>query len=164
MGRDVPLRARARTACALTPRWSTTLPPTSTAPERARVLVDEHLCADHGSLARAAVGLLVAELVSYLAVSGTRWVTLTLDCEVTHVRVSVAVARSGPALRRAALSSDVSIRLVEKVARRWGRHRDSDGESVWCTVPTGVLPSRDAVRRPAEPDQASAGWLASQPA
>lgn len=158
----VPAAAQQDACCPVVPPWSVILPAVERAPALARARVEEHGCEEHGRYAGPAVGLLVEQLVGHLVTRGARWVTVSLACDVVSVRVVVSVARSGPALRRAA-ASDVTWQLVDKVARRWGRHRDTDGESVWCVVPTGMLPARAPVV-PRQRRQATTGWTASQPA
>ncbi|MGN6132203.1 MAG: hypothetical protein ACTHOK_17825 [Nocardioidaceae bacterium] len=152
--------------CPDVPPWSVILPASGRAPELARVRVEEDGCPEHGRYARPVLGLLVEELVGRLTVPGARWVTVCLACEVVEMRAVVSVVRSGPARRRPA-ASDVTWQLVDKVARRWGRDRDTDAESVWCVVPTGELPAR-AAHGPVVPRQRGArqatGWTASQPA
>ncbi len=126
-----------RPVCAVTPLSTTALP--ASAGARVRAVVRTQLCPEHGQDAEAAAMLLAGELVSQAVSGGVGAVTLTLECQVSQIRI--AVDHPLPARATPAPPSSVSRLLVEKVSRQCGREVGGTDVTLWCTLPTGVLPA-----------------------
>jgi hypothetical protein len=148
--------------CTVTEAASSPLPGSPHAPALARAFAQAHVCPEHGRQAEPAVMLLTSELVTRAVVDGASSITVTVECQVSQVRIAVTNAEAadsmaGPTRGSAAssaagsASAELSLLLIEKIARRWGREVTDSGETFWCTVPTGVIPGRDDLPAAAHP-------------
>lgn len=131
--------------CAVTQSATSPLPASPHAAALARAFAQSHLCPEHGREAESAVMLLTSELVTHALLHGAPPFTVSVDCEVSQVRIAVSDVSSGgpgPGSR----PGDLSMVLIEKISREWGHERLNGSETFWCTVPTGVVPPRGPVR------------------
>lgn len=136
-----PARGEEAGVCALTDVATLLLPESLHAASLARAFAQSHLCPEHGRDAEPAVMLLTSELVTHALLEGAPPVSVSMECEVSHIRITVTDAKSddgGPE----SMPGDLSLTLIEKVSREWGREAGDFGETFWCTVPTGVIPRR----------------------
>lgn len=136
--------------CAITPSASSPLPASPHASALARAFAQSHLCPEHGREAGSAVMLLTSELVTHALLHGDPPITVSVECEVSHVRIEVTDTKPAEPRPRAAPddlgADDLSLVLIDKISRQWGKETTPDGgETFWCTVPTGVVPPRDPV-------------------
>jgi hypothetical protein len=127
--------------CAVTAVASSDLPESLHAASLARAFAQSHLCAEHGRDAEPAVMLLTSELVTHALLQGSPPVTVTIECEVSQIRISVTDANTDE-LGSDSMPADLSLTLIQKVSREWGRETTVAGETFWCVVPTGVIPRR----------------------
>jgi hypothetical protein len=127
--------------CSVTKAASSRLPDSLSAAALARAFAQSHLCPEHGRDAEPAVMLLTSELVTHALLSGAPPIEVSMECEVSLIRITVADARGGE-LGPDDMPGDLSLTLIEKVSREWGRETGESGERFWCTVPTGVIPRR----------------------
>lgn len=127
-------------ACPATWPSTSSLPPSAQAPALARRFARRHLCRHHAEEAEAAVLLLTSELVTHALLATTGPIAVTVTCEISQVRI--LVTGSGGSGEPAPGASDLSLLLVDKVSRQWGKDTRNGVETWWCTVPTGVLPPR----------------------
>lgn len=135
--------------CGSTEAVDLELPRSVEAPARARDLVEQHLCREHGRAALAAAQLLVTELATCAVLYGDPPITLHLDCAVTELRIAVThrTPRSAPA--EIPIDEDGGLRsaLLSKLSRSWGVDRVDGGRTLWSRLPTGAIPTRpQAVR------------------
>jgi anti-sigma regulatory factor (Ser/Thr protein kinase) len=144
--------------CAVTQSASSPLPASPHASALARAFAQSHLCPEHGREAESAVMLLTSELVTHVVLHGEPPITVTVECEVSQVRIAVKdgrLNRFGPR----SLPDDLSMILIEKISREWGKETRDGVETIWCTVPTGVIPPRERVRTDnGLAGRDSAGW------
>lgn len=132
-----------------------TLQRTLRAPSEARAFVDEQLCPEHGHYAVAAVRLVASEVVLHAVRSGDGPVTIALECDVTSVTLRVTCAMDAPVDgARLQLGDPVSSMIVDSICRASGAMHTQPGLMMWCTLPTGQMPS--AYPDPAGPQ----GWAA----
>ena len=128
--------------CVVTEMVSSRLPESLHAAALARAFAQSHLCQEHGRDAEPAVMLLTSELVTHALLHGAPPVVVTLECEVWQIRIAVEDARVDD--RDAApMPGDLSLTLIQKISRTWGREAGESGERFWCTVPTGIVPRRE---------------------
>lgn len=127
--------------CVVTAAATSELPDSLHAASLARAFAQSHLCPEHGRDAEPAVLLLTSELVTHALLREAPPVFVALECRVSHIRISVTDARTGPGGPES-LPRDLSLTLIDKVSRDWGREDADVGETFWCTVPTGVVPER----------------------
>lgn len=128
--------------CDVTAAATSRLPDSFHAASLARAFAQSHLCPEHGRDAEPAVMLLTSELVTHALLQGSPPVTVAMECEVSQIRITVTDAKvsgTGPE----SMPADLSLTLIEKISREWGRDTGNSGESFWCTVPTGVIPQRE---------------------
>ncbi len=120
------------------------LPHSVEAPGAARALVDRHLCPEHGRDAVAAAKLLVSELATCAVLYGKPPVTLSLECGVSWLRVSVFHRADGSAPADVPIDEDGGLRsaLLAKLSRSWGVDHIPGGRTLWSCLPTGVPPER----------------------
>ena len=133
--------------CELTPRRTCRLPPTLLSPGDARTFVEAELCPEHGRAAVNAVQLVASEMVTHAVVHGSQEIELALACRVGEIVVTVTddqVLDSAPV----DATDRLRLALVAKIARATGVEPSPDGETWWCTVPTGVAPVPRQVPRP----------------
>jgi hypothetical protein len=128
--------------CDVTAVASSELPDSLHAAALARAFAQSHLCPEHGRAAEPAVMLLTSELVTHALLQGAPPVTVTMECEVSHIRIAVTDAKGGEPGTES-MPGDLSLTLIEKISREWGRESADSGETFWCTVPTGVVPDRE---------------------
>lgn len=126
--------------CALTDVASSQFPDSLHSAALARAFAQSHLCPEHGRDAEPAVMLLTSELVTHALVQGAPPVVVTMECAVSHIRIAVVDAKNQGG--DASMPGDLSLTLIQKISREWGRDTGESGETFWCTVPTGVVPSR----------------------
>lgn len=133
--------------CELVPRRACRLPPTLLSPGAARAFVEVELCPEHGRAAVSAVQLVASEMVTHAVVHGSQEIELALVCRVGEVVVTVTddqVLDPSPVD-----ATDVlRLALIAKIGRATGVEPSVDGETWWCTVPTGVAPVPRQVPRP----------------
>lgn len=120
------------------------LPHSIEAPGMARALVDEHLCADHARDAVAAAQVLVTELATCAVLYGKPPITLSLECGVSWVRVSVFHRAEGSASSDVPIDEDGGLRsaILAKLSRSWGVDYIPGGRTLWSCLPTGVVPEQ----------------------
>jgi anti-sigma regulatory factor (Ser/Thr protein kinase) len=120
--------------------WTTQLPRDPAAPLAARLAVQEH-AGDLGAHARD-VELLVSELVSNAVRHGEAPVSLDVRREDDVLRVEVQDAGTGPGprMRPGDRGGGFGLRLVDRVATRWGVERGST--RVWFELDLAVPPRR----------------------
>lgn len=124
-------------ACPVTPGFSTPVPASADAAEVARTFARAHLCHEHGTQAAGAVLLLVSELVTHALFYGAPPIVVTLECEVTQLRVTVT--DGSPCLETpGSIHRAVCLLLLRNVDGTWGLESSRYGETFWCTVPTRV--------------------------
>jgi anti-sigma regulatory factor (Ser/Thr protein kinase) len=80
------------------------------------------------------VALVTTELVTHALLHGYPPITLTIECEVTQVRISVSDAGCGP-LTAGSVQRELSLMLIDQVVDAWGLLRTDQGETFWCTMP-----------------------------
>lgn len=130
--------APARRTCAATPRYSTPVPASADAAEVARAFAEAHLCEEHGHEAAGAVLLLVSELVTHALFYGAPPIVVTLECEVTRIRVTVT--DGSPLVQTPdSVHRELSLVLIGNVAGDWALEPGPYGETFWCTIPTGPV-------------------------
>lgn len=134
--RDRPGRRPSRT-CPLTPCFSTPVAASADAAEEARAFVRAHLCEEHGLDAAGAALLLVSELVTHALFYGAPPIVVTLECEVSQLRITVTDGSPGVPTPDS-VHRQISLALVQEVAGVCGLDPADHGETFWCTVPTGV--------------------------
>lgn len=124
--------------CASTPPFSTPVPASADAAEVARAFTEAHLCEAHAEHASGAVLLVASELVTHALFYGAPPIVVTVECEVTRVRVTVTdgspLVQTPDSAHRA-----LSLILIDRLAGAWGREVTEHGETFWCTIPTGVV-------------------------
>lgn len=124
--------------CSVTPCFSTPVPPSADAAEVARAFAEAHLCEVHAPQAAGAVLLLVSELVTHALFYGAPPIVVTVECEISQVRVTVT--DGSPLLETPeSVHRELSLRLIDNVAGEWGLETGVHGETFWCTIPTGVF-------------------------
>lgn len=128
--------------CDASPRFSSRLPSSAHASALARAFAQGHLCPEHGAEAEPAVMLLTSELVTHALRHGAPPISVALECEITQIRIVVRDGSPGSG-RQPVRPEDLSLLIIEKISREWGREDTEGGGTVWCTVPTGVVPPRD---------------------
>lgn len=123
--------------CARTPQFSTPVPATADAAEVARAFAEAHLCEEHAEQATGAVLLLVSELVTHALFYGAPPIVVTLECQVTQVRVTVT--DGSPLIETPdSVHRQLSLLLIDKLAGDRATEPAEHGETFWCTIPTGV--------------------------
>ena len=131
-----PTRAAHR-ICACTPPFSTPVPASADAAEVARAFAEAHLCEEHAEHASGAVLLVVGELVTHALFYGAPPIVVTIECEVTRIRVTVTdgspLVQTPDSVHRA-----LSLILIDRLGGDRGRELAEHGETFWCTIPTGV--------------------------
>lgn len=150
--------------CDKTPRTFVALSTSVDAPSKARSFADRALCLDHAAEADAAVKLMASEFVTDAVLYGAAPIEVSLECRVSDCVVTVTEQSAGPrrssktveasvaAARLGAPQRELSMLLVDKVAREWGIEPGADGRKLWATVPTGTVAhgSRHRLRDPGE--------------
>lgn len=131
--------------CVVTQSASSPLPATPHASALARAFAQSHTCQEHGREAESAVMLLTSELVTHVVLHGEPPITVSVECQVSQVRIAVMDAKVDKP-PPGSLPGDLSLVLIEKISREWGKETLDGAETIWCTVPTGVIPPRGAVR------------------
>jgi anti-sigma regulatory factor (Ser/Thr protein kinase) len=148
--------------CRTTSTAACELPAAPEAASLVRSWVRESLCAEHASAAEAAAMLLASEAVTLAVLHGSPPLTVSMECRVTRVVISVADSARGD-LVPVDLDDHLRVTLISKVAREWGVHLTQEGKVVWCTLPTGSVPGQvGAGFEPGDPtpgDRASGGGL-----
>ncbi len=131
------------------------VPDSVDAPSQVRGFVHSTLCREHAQTAEPVVTLLSDELATQALLYGAPPVTIALRCSVTEVTVEVA---DGTPEMPAPDTPDheLSMLLVDKISHRWGTRRTGAGKVVWCTVPSGALPSMRSYASWAAVDDAQA--------
>jgi hypothetical protein len=125
----------AHRVCAATPCFSTPVPASADAAEVARAFAAAHLCEEHGQEAAGAVLLLVSELVTHALFYGAPPIVVTLECEVSQVRVTVT--DGSPLVGTPdSVHRELSLLLIGNVAGDWALEPGEYGETFWCTIPT----------------------------
>jgi hypothetical protein len=123
--------------CDRTPPFSTPVPASADAAEVARAFAEAHLCEEHTKQASGAVLLVVSELVTHALFYGAPPIVVTVECEVTQVRVTVTdgspLVQTPDSVHRA-----LSLILIDRLAGDWATELAEHGETFWCTIPTGV--------------------------
>ena len=136
-GSRTPLAERVRPCGASATR---TLQRSLLAPGEARAFVDEQLCPVHGPNAIAAVRLVASEVVLHAVRCGDGPIVVALDCDATSVTLTVTCQMPAPCegagLR---LGDPISSKIVESICRASGVVETSDGQTMWCTLPTGHM-------------------------
>jgi hypothetical protein len=119
------------------------LPRSIEAPARARSLVERHLCQVHGRDALAAAQLVVTELATCAVLYGKAPVRLGLECGITHLRITVSHRTEGLSEPDIPLDDEgvLHAALIAKLTRLWGIDRTPKGRELWCSLPTGALPT-----------------------
>ena len=139
--------------CDKTPKTFVSLSTSVDAPSRARSFADSALCPDHAAEADAAVKLMASEFVTDAVLYGAAPIEVSLECRVSDCVVTVterSTARrepEGAATHRLGTTRsgsgtpqrELSMLLVDKVAREWGIEPGAEGRRLWCTVPTGTV-------------------------
>jgi two-component sensor histidine kinase len=123
-------------ACPATPRFSTPVPASADAAEIARAFAQAHTCEEHGLDAAGAVQLLVSELVTHALFHGAPPITVTVECQVRQVRVTVSDGSPGIETPES-VHRELSRILVRNVGGSWELRTGQYGESFSCTIPTG---------------------------
>jgi hypothetical protein len=109
-------------------------------PAEARAFIAEEICAEHASLATSAVALVTSELVTDAVLrSDGALITITLECDVTTVKLSLTCTLDSPS-SRLELGDSISGRIVESIARATGAEQSEHELTRWCTIPTGHTP------------------------
>lgn len=123
--------------CGCTPPFSTPVPASADAAEVARAFAEAHLCEQHAEHASGAVLLVVSELVTHALFYGAPPIVVTIECEVTQIRVTVTdgspLVQTPDSVHRA-----LSLVLVDRLGGDWATELAEHGETFWCTIPTGV--------------------------
>lgn len=120
-------------------------------PAEARTFIADEICAEHASLATSAVALVTSELVTDAVLrSDGALITITLECDVTTVRLSLTCTLESPSSNsRLELGDSISGRIVDSIARATGAEQSEHELTMWCTIPTGHAPPPPAqTRRP----------------
>jgi hypothetical protein len=135
--------------CEKTSPASVSLAATEEAPARARSAAGTCLCLHHAADARAAVSLLTSELVTDAVMFGAPPIEISLECRVTDYLVTVTDGgslgahfngRDGVMYQGAEEPHrELSMLIIDKVARDWGIESRPGGRNLWCVVPTGTL-------------------------
>ena len=117
-----------------------TLPRSLLAPGEARAFVDEQLCPVHGPNAIAAVRLVASEVVLHAVRCGDGPVVVALECEATSVTLTVTCRMRAPSGgARLELGDPISSKIVDSICRASGVVETPDGQTMWCTLPTGHI-------------------------
>lgn len=113
-------------------------------PGQARDLVEGHLCPEHGRDAVAAGRVLATELATCAVLYGRPPITLSLECGVTWLRLSVTHRVDPDAPAEIPIDEDGGLRsaLLSKLSRSWGVDPTMGGRTLWSCLPTGVAPDR----------------------
>ncbi len=111
-------------------------------PAEARAFIAEEICPEHASLAASAVALVTSELVTDAVLrSDGALITITLECDVTTVRLSLTCTLDSPSeSSRLELGDSISGRIVDSIARATGAEQSEHELTMWCTIPTGHTP------------------------
>lgn len=110
------------------------------APAEARAFVDEQLCPAHGPNAIAAVRLVASEVVLHAVRCGDGPIVVALECETTSVTLTVTCPmRASAGGTRLQLGDPISGKIVDSICRASGVVQTPDGQTMWCTLPTGHI-------------------------
>jgi hypothetical protein len=131
--------------CTTTPTTTDRLP--AVAPAAARTFVRDSLCGAHARDAEAAAMLLASELVTDAILCGEVPASITLECRESELSLEVSSTQAGAAAPSPSWQRELTMLLMNKVARTWGTDRVGDGVVRWCTVPTGTVPASHPARR-----------------
>jgi hypothetical protein len=113
------------------------------APAEARTFVAERICPRHAPLAIAAAALVASEVVTHAGLSGEGPITITLQCHVTTLTLSVTCSMDGPSeTTELRLADPIAGMIVDRICRSCGTLPTEDGMTMWCTIPTGYLSVR----------------------
>ena len=124
------------------------LPRSVLAAGRARVFVDENLCAEHARSALSAATLAASEMVTEAVLTGDGPITLRLTCQETTVTLSVTFPTDGAEHdERLRLVDDVAARIIEGISRASGADVVEGQRRIWCTIPTGYVPMPASLAR-----------------
>jgi hypothetical protein len=152
--------------CGATEAVELDLPRSLDAPARARDLVEQHLCREHGRVALAAAQLLVSELVTCAVLYGEAPITLRIDCGVTLLRIAVTHRVEGDAPAEIPIDEDGGLRraLLTKLSRSWGVDVVDGERTLWSRLPTGAIPERPVQVRSQPPGRVVSLTVPREPA
>jgi anti-sigma regulatory factor (Ser/Thr protein kinase) len=123
--------------CTVTPTARCELPATTAAPRMGREFLSEASCRTHPSSRMDDLALLASEAITNAVVHGLPPLTLTVECQESHVEVRVSDASSR--LPEGRDPDDVTeggrgIMLVDLLSDAWGTDVDGDTKEVWFRV------------------------------
>lgn len=122
-------------------RGTRTLQGSLRAPAEARAFVVARICPRHDLVATAAAALVASEVVTHAVVNGEGPVTVTLECRVTTLTLSVTGAMDGASqASRLRLADPIADMIVDGICRSSGTLPTEHGLTMWCTIPTGHFP------------------------
>lgn len=115
------------------------------APAEARRFVEEQICVRHNTAAIASVALVASEVVTHAVLRGEGPVSITLECDVTSLTLSVscwmgAASETG----EPHLGDHLSRVIIDSVCRASGTEHTEHELTMWCTI-AGQVPQGERV-------------------
>lgn len=136
----IELPGKGMPMCDITPDARATFSKSLQSPGLARDFVHENGCAEHGARGSVALELLASELVTNAVLYGEAPITMKIACSVYSMRLEVHHENRAAEAGVESPADGLGFLLVDKVAQEWGATLTATGKTIWCTVPTGVLP------------------------
>ena len=130
--------------CVITPPSSCALSGSPYSAAQARRFVEGAMCREHAQQVSGDAILLASELVAHSLTTGTRPTTLSIDCQVSRLEISLGA--SGHQLENAGAYPRLRTFLIEQLASGWGVDDIGHACTYWC-----VLGTRVAVAAPQSP-------------
>lgn len=122
--------------CVITPPSSCALSGCPYSAAQARRFVEGAVCREHAQEACGDAVLVASELVAHALTTGTRPISLSIDCQVSRLEISLGA--SGHEYQDAGAYPRVRTFLIEQLATGWGSEDIGHGRSYWCVLGTQV--------------------------
>ena len=123
--------------CVITPPSKCALNGCPSSAAQARRFVEGAVCREHAQ--EEACGdavLLASELVAHSLTIGTRPTTLSIDCQVSRLEISLGA--SGHEFQNPGAYPRLRTFLIEQLATGWGVEDMEHGRSYWCVLGTHI--------------------------